>query len=384
MAVVPSALARLAVVSLVALGAGGVVAGAPPTGAKAPRDVSAVLARVREAAGLPAMGGAVVRGDGLVAIGVDGVRRRGSEAKATAKDRWHLGSCTKAMTATLLAMLVEEKRLAWDDSPIDVFPHLSGSDARWREATLYRLVRHRAGAPANLDAGGLWGRLWAFHGPPLEARLVLVKGVLAAPPGPLDAHVYSNAGYAIAGAMAERATKTPWEELMRKRLFEPLGMASAGFGAPGTKDALDEPLGHRTDGTPVEPGPGSDNPAAIGPAGTVHASLTDWGRFASLHLRGARAAQPGLSRTSFARLHEPPRGLPGVAYAGGWIAAERPWGGRVLTHAGSNTMWFCVAWLAPEKDFAVLVTCNQGGAAEACDRAAAALIEDEQAARAGK
>jgi hypothetical protein len=61
----------------------------------------------------------------------------------------------------------------------------------------------------------------------------------------------------------------------------------------------------------------------------------------------------------------------------GWAVAERPWaGGRVLTHSGSNTMWYCVAWLAPGKDFAVLVCCNRGGdeAAKGCDAAAAAII----------
>jgi CubicO group peptidase (beta-lactamase class C family) len=67
-------------------------------------------------------------------------------------------------------------------------------------------------------------------------------------------------------------------------------------------------------------------------------------------------------------------------YAMGWGVAERDWaGGRVLTHTGSNTMWFAVTWIAPEKDFAVLVCCNAAGekATKACDRAASALIQDE-------
>ena len=61
----------------------------------------------------------------------------------------------------------------------------------------------------------------------------------------------------------------------------------------------------------------------------------------------------------------------------GWIVAEQPWAdGAALTHAGSNTMWYCVAWLAPKKNFAVLVATNQGGdaAAQACDDVAIALI----------
>ena len=65
-------------------------------------------------------------------------------------------------------------------------------------------------------------------------------------------------------------------------------------------------------------------------------------------------------------------------HAGGWIVAPRPWaGGAALTHTGTNTYWFSVAWLAPERGFAVLVACNTGadGAAKACDDAASALIQ---------
>lgn len=52
--------------------------------------------------------------------------------------------------------------------------------------------------------------------------------------------------------------------------------------------------------------------------------------------------------------------------------------GKVLSHAGSNTLWFCVTWVAPEIDFAVLVACNEGGDAadKACDEAAGAMIRE--------
>jgi hypothetical protein len=55
--------------------------------------------------------------------------------------------------------------------------------------------------------------------------------------------------------------------------------------------------------------------------------------------------------------------------------SERGWApGPILTHVGSNTMRFCVAWLAPDAKFGVLVTCNQGDAAAACDDVAGACI----------
>ena len=172
---------------------------------------------------------------------------------------------------------------------------------------------------------------------------------------------------------------------MRRRVFEPLGMATAGFGPPRG----DQPRGHKPDGTPVEPGLGADNPAAIGPAGIVHCSFDDWAKYVALHLRfdaaGTRKAEPAMEKMlrivkpeTLRRLHDA-RPEDDPRYAMGWVVADREWaGGRVLTHNGSNTMWFVVAWLATRRDFAVLVGANQGGpeAEKACDEAAWSLIRD--------
>jgi CubicO group peptidase (beta-lactamase class C family) len=358
-------------------------AGEPPP---APRDVSALLAGLPAKHGVPAVGGAIVGLGGATALGAAGVREAGKEAKATAADLWHLGSCTKAMTATLCAILVEEKALRWEGSVAESFADLPRIDPGWKPATLATLLHQTAGAPPSLDADGLWGRLWSHSGSAVDQRRTLAEGVLGKPPlhAPGSRFLYANANYALAGAMAERSAKKPWEDLLRARLFRPLGMEGAGFGAPGSaaKDP-DQPRGHRADGTAVPPGPGSDNPAAIGPGGTVHASLADWARFVALNLRAGKEEAPLLPPAAFARLHAPPAGVEG-GYAMGWSATERPWAGsdgkpgRVLTHAGSNTMWYCVAWLAPDRGFAVLATTNRGGdaGARACDGAASVLIRE--------
>ncbi|MFM7806898.1 MAG: hypothetical protein ACKPEA_03075, partial [Planctomycetota bacterium] len=65
-------------------------------------------------------------------------------------------------------------------------------------------------------------------------------------------------------------------------------------------------------------------------------------------------------------------------YACGWFRPSRTWaGGRTLHHVGSNTVNFSEIWLAPEKDFGVLVCCNEGSpeAADGCEAACAALIQ---------
>lgn len=355
-----------------------------------PVDISDALKALREKYELPGLVALAVQGDRGVAQGAAGVRKRGADAAISLDDRVHLGSCTKSMTATLLAILVAEKKLAWTTTVGEAFPLLKESmHEEWRAVTLEQLVTHRGGAPANLDADGLWSRLWNHKGTPTEQRLALVEGVVRRQPEtkPGGKYIYSNAGFAIAGAMAEAATGTSWEDLMRRRIFDPLGMKSAGFGAPGSKDTLDQPRGHDGEGKSIEPGPGSDNPAAIGPAGTVHCSLADWAKYAAVHVRmhaegskkaprGAEAFLKVLKPAAFEKLHAPAAGGE-PRYAMGWIVADRGWAdGPVLTHAGSNTMWFAVAWLAPKKDLVMLAATNQGGdkAAAACDAAVVELL----------
>ena len=341
-------------------------------------DLSPLLAPILRQHDLPGMVAAVVKGDRIVAAGVAGVRHRGGNEKIGLSDQFHIGSDTKAMTATLCAILVEEGKLSWETTIADVFPELKQKmRPAWRAVTLRQLLTHRGGMPASLDEDGLWARLWTIR-EPVKARQTLLEGVLAhdpiAPPG--TKFLYSNAGYAVAGHMAEYVTGTAWEELMRRRIFRPLGMSTAGFGAPGKAGAVDEPWGHTEKGEPVEPGPRADNPPAIGPAGTVHCSIEDWAKFISMHLRGESGRAKFLKAQTFKMLHTSPEGSD---YAMGWGVLKRDWaGGITLTHAGSNTMWYAVAWLAPKRDFAVLVCCNQGGdqAAKACDEVAAKLVTD--------
>jgi CubicO group peptidase (beta-lactamase class C family) len=343
-----------------------------------PARVDTLLQPILQANHVPALGGAVVRDGRLAALGAVGVRKLGSPDRVTGGDCWHLGSCTKAMTATLLAGLVEDGTLSWTTTIGETFPTLETKIRReWLDVTLEQLLSNRSGLPDDRKPDAvILPELRKLEGPMQTQRQELVRLVLHQKPAarPGTTTLYSNYGYAIAGAMAEARTKTTWEDLMRERLFTPLGMTTAGFGAPGDPDHLSQPRGHR--GThPVEPGPWADNPAVMGPAGTVHCSLPDWGRFVAAELAAARGDTTFLGADAFRRLTTP---VEGSDYAYGWMTAERPWAnGRVLTHAGSNTMWYSVVWIAPARDFAVLAVCNQGGesAARACDEAAWALIQ---------
>jgi CubicO group peptidase (beta-lactamase class C family) len=343
-------------------------------------DIRPTLEPILHKHDLPAMAAAIVTSDGIVGVGAVGVRKYGGAQPATLNDEFHLGSDTKAMTATILAILVEQGKLTWTMTLAAALPDLAERmDPAYRGVTIEQLLAHRAGfTDASWPAGETFQSMHELGGTPREQRWKYAQEVLSETPTKVQpgTFLYSNRSYAIAGVIAERTSNNAWEDMMREWLFKPLGMSTCGFGAMGTPGKVDEPWQHTGVGKshgPVEPGPMSDNPVVIAPAGEVHCSVGDWGKFVQAHLRGGKGLPGILKPETFKKLHTITYGN----YGFGWLGVDRPWGGgQVLTHAGSNTMNYAVAWVAPLRDFAVLVMTNQGGdeAAKACDEAAGALI----------
>ena len=347
-------------------------------------DLGLLLEPIRQRYGLPAMAGAVILQGQTVACGATGFRKDGNDVKVTPNDKFHIGSCTKAMTATIIAMLVERGKLRWDITLSSALPDMADEmHPDYRNVTLSHLLDHRGGLPSKHRSwleGKSFTDMHNLNGPAMEQRLTYARMILRQEPEakPGTTYIYSNAGYSVAGVIAEQAMKRPWESLMRTMLFEPLGMKTAGFGAMGTPGGIDEPWQHMIINdklVAVEPGRLSDNPPVLGPGGTVHCSIRDWAKFVIEHLKGARDAGGLLKGETFELLHTP--GF-GGDYASGWVVTKRDWGGgKVLTHTGSNTMSFAVVWMAPKRDFAVLLASNQGGGSveKACDEACWMLIK---------
>ena len=292
------------------------------------------------------------------------------------------------MTATLAAMMVEKGEIRWDSTLAEIFPGLASKmHEQWRGATLEQLTSNRGGAPTDLTPSGIWAQLQPLAGTPREGRRFLLEKLTAIAPNspPGTKYEYSNAGFSLGGHMLETVANKAWEDLLTERLFVPLGMTSAGFGVPATPRHIDQPWGHQfAAGKPVAvpPGPNADNPPAIGPSATVHCSVADLARYAAFHVTGHNHGSPLLTQASFLKLHT---AYPNNAdYAHGWSAVDRPWAdnGKALNHAGSNTMWYSVIWMAPARDFAVISLCNLATAsganpgATATDQIAGKMIQE--------
>lgn len=329
------------------------------------------LARTLAAAGVPALAGMIVGPDSLVWIGAVGVRRKGGTEEATVEDRWHLGSNTKAMTAALYGRLVDQGRAKWGARIADLLP-MSSNAPEWREVTIEALLAHSAGLLDATAMGPAW--LMTARDDPrslAEQRQELAQAMLAtAPAGPAGTFAYANANYVLVGAVIERITGRSWESAMASEVFEPLGIASGGFKAPSG----DQPWGHRG-GVGIDPASSaSDNPLAMGPAGTVSMTLSDYARF----LRSFLATGDGWLTAETRAVLTRALGSGTPAYGGGWLIAEgQPWArGTALTHDGSNTMWYVSAWVAPAIGRAFVAVSNDGAGAASCQRLISQMISN--------
>ncbi|ADU13966.1 serine hydrolase domain-containing protein [Asticcacaulis excentricus] len=312
----------------------------------------------RLAAYTPAMAAAWARG-AQTEIFAAGARSSDDEIAVQMEDQWHWGSITKSMTATLCARLVDAGVLKWTTKVGDVLDENGRPvPTAYRDATLLHLLSHRAGLQPNLDGiNTVFYSRDPLPDPRAERRKWALTALKQKPVGPVGAqNVYANNGYIIAGTLLEQLTGKSWETLIQAELFTPLGITSAGFGAPGRPGQVDQPLGHAVNGhtrkpLPVGPGRPTDNPVALGPAGRVHMSMSDMLTYLQAH----RDRPVNLLKSeSWDALHTPHFG---DDYALGWVV--RPDG--TLWHNGSNTFWYAE----------VLVDTRSGSVAAACANDAA-------------
>ncbi len=318
------------------------------------RELKETLHKVRKEYSLPSLSAAFLQEGELEEIGTVGIRKVGHKAKTTIKDKHHIGSCGKSMTATLAALLIEKGYFSWDSTLEELLPDFQ-IHRSLRKVTLELLLSHFSGLVENPGE-------FSSSSSTIKDRRIIAKKILAFPPkySPKKEFHYSNTGYIIVGHIMESLTKTSWENLMRKFLFKPLRMRTCGFGPTSKKGEIipSQPWGHKVINgkiTPIQ----TDNAPSFGPAGTIHCSLIDWSKYLNMHINGFNGKSKFLNRKSFKKLYTK-FPVEGNHYTyGGWFRLERSWAkGAVLTHTGSNTLNFANVWVAPEVQSAIVSTTN--------------------------
>ncbi|HEX8214799.1 MAG TPA: serine hydrolase domain-containing protein [Allosphingosinicella sp.] len=285
---------------------------------------------------------------------VRGVREIGTREPVKPGDSWHIGSNAKPITATLIAMLVEQGKLRWDSRLEELLPGFASTmRPELRDVTVLDLATHQSGL-SPLMGEALLEPYYGNPRPLPEQRTSILKEVLTREPTqPRGTYAYSNRGYILLGAIADRVGGKPVEQLFRDMIFRPLGMTTATFG-PTSRG---QPLGH--EGGKAVLGPRQDNPPYATTAGTMRMSLGDWARWAIDQMKGERGGGKLLKPASYRFLHTAQLSPPGrkTALTPGWGVRSESYG-RILTHTGSNGLWFAVIALAPDLQNGILTATN--------------------------
>lgn len=353
--------------------------------------IGSQLETVRAKYELPSLAAAVTKGGKIIAKGVTGTRVLGGDVKTTIDDRFHLGSDTKAMTATLAAMMIEEGKLSWTSTIGDVLgPGMPGLNAAFSAITLEQLLSHSSGIPSDDEAMMdlyMSAEGYDYSLKDYRRRIIAEWGRKHEPKVPEGSPFqYANFGYVIAGAMIEEVSGETWDNLITKRIFEPLGLTTAGLGPQATFGRYDAAIGHKIedDGkiTPMPWGPAADAPAVMGPAGIAHMSISDFAVWADWNAGEGKRGPALVKPETLMRLHEsavttpeikdPKPGTPKTGqYALGWGVAKMDWTPQpILTHNGSNSLNLATILVDPDHDLGIVVMTNFPG-----EKADAAVLE---------
>ena len=332
---------------------------APVTQESGDADLAKLLNSIRIEEKLPGLAAAIIIDGKLQSAAAVGVRETGTDNWLTVNDKLLIGSCAKAFTATLAAILVEEGRLSWQTTIRDAFPNLNMLP-EYENITIQQLLSHRAGLPKNLKGGKpSWLIDYGFDEKRGSAPQILrlqylektVQNKLISRPG--QTIRYSNSGYILAGAMLEKIAGQTYEKLRAEKIFQPLNIVTAGYGIPADLEPASQPWGHYWDKSSSLIVYKSDYHNFMAPAGYLHISIKDWAKFILFHLDTHSSNKQKLLQSSTLKaLHTPPNlaewdistseriGLKlfGIDYydnyALGWFTKEKDESHNLIYHGG--------------------------------------------------
>ncbi|MES2295840.1 MAG: serine hydrolase domain-containing protein [Pseudomonadota bacterium] len=320
-------------------------------------DLNAILRTSMAASPVPAAGVLLMRDGKIEAQAVAGLRRSDGVERVGRDDVWLVGSTGKVMTVAMVARLVERGVLAWDAPLEKMLPQLAEQmRPEYRKVSLLELLSHRAGLARDLRDGAAIDTYFSDTRPLPQQRLAYIEAALREAPevAPGTAFSYSNTGFLIAAAIAEKATGMSYEDLIRQEVFSPLGMRSGGSG--NTHEG--QTRGHQGGKPMLKIQKGDDGvPDMYAPAGFLHMSLNDWAQFNLDQLAGGAGIGKLLSPASYRLMQTRQAGSPaGLDWGVQDSLAGRA--GPALVHQGSDGNWLAIVALFPQQGTGVLLVAN--------------------------
>ena len=324
------------------------------------QDIGKIADSIRIWRRIPAITYAVFSADSVYEIGAVGYKRLRTKDTVSLNNRYHLGTATASFTCYIAARLVDQGKLKWNTTLLQVFPELRKSaNPAYHNITLADLLSHRTGFPVFNNYLQL-SKFPGYQGSPTEKRRLTLEWLVQQKQVYKDSadkgsFLFSNVNTMAAAAMLEKVSRKPWEELIADLVNKPLGI-SVKIGLPNRLD-VNQPWGHWVEGGRFNPmGPThwfGLNPS-LAPAADANLTVTDYVKFVQDHLKGLNGKKALLPARSYELMHY---GFP--IYSMGW--SNIPVDNYHISEAdGTMGTFYSHVEIIKEKNIAVIVMANSG------------------------
>lgn len=309
------------------------------------KDIDSIIQDALQQSQVPGMALGVIVEDRIILARGYGLRDLEAKLPVTEETLFPIASSTKAFTAHLLAQLVDEGKISWEDPVIRYLPEFRLYDQRTEQVTIRDILAHRTGIPRH-DA------LWVCQD--LAKSDILSRLPYLQPMADLRKQFeYSNMMYAVAGMVFERVAHQTWEEALAERIFMPLKMKSAGANVAQPYVSFDGVV----EAVPFY------NFDAVKPGSGIQASVLDMLKWMQEQLQGRLVSPQSLQEMHSAQISFPPKyEHPDIfkeGYGLGWFVG-RYRGHRMLNHEGHRPGFFSDVALLPELKIGIVLLCNSG------------------------
>ena len=343
-----------------AFGKPGPAMAAPPAAVSVAGDTAAQLAIIERAIDkgrtdlhVPGAALVIVKDDRVIYSKGFGLRDVENNLSVTPDTLFAIGSSTKAFTAMLAMMSVDDGKLALSDPPRKYLPYFKLRDPEAdAKVTVADLLCHRSG----LDRTDMF---WYANKLNVEETIRMASRIK--PTAKLgEKFQYQNVMYLVAGQCVSVAERASWRNLVASRIFRPLHMKQTNTTIDAMVRLKDHAYGYAYDPEKKAPKllPYHDLPV-IAPAGAINSSATEMAQWVRLMLGGGVFEGKRLvSEASFAELFKPRISAGGGAdYGYGWFL--RDWNGhRVVEHGGNIDGFNAQVALMPDQNLGIVLLTN--------------------------
>jgi CubicO group peptidase (beta-lactamase class C family) len=334
-----------------------------------PADLDEYVARSMKTFEVPGMAVAVVKDGKVVASKGYGVRKLGDATPVDQNTLFGIGSNTKAFTAALLATLVDEGKISWDDP---VYERLKGFEMYdpyvSKEMRIRDLLCHRSGL--GLGEGDLmfWPHT-TFTRDEVVYRLRYLKPATSF----RTTYAYNNLMFLTAGQVVAEVSGKSWDDYLREKIFLPLGMTSTNSSNSAFKEGENWAWPHSKVEGKLQP-IAFENLDNAGPAGSINSSVADISKWLLLQLN--RGKIPGTDTRIFSEksskemwaqqmvvpVRDAPPELKGLqrhfaGYGMGWGLSDYR-GRKLVSHSGGVAGFVTRVMLVPEENLGVVILTN--------------------------